>query len=71
MSALSAPSTSGRAITARNGGGNRTAGVLERAGAAAEPAARPSHLKKTGMIRMARMLTTLIIGFTAGPEVSL
>gem|GEM_PF-6761901 len=30
-----------------------------------------SYLKKTGIIRMARMLTTLIMGFTAGPAVSL
>ena len=31
----------------------------------------PYFLNSTGMMRMARMFTTLIIGFTAGPEVSL
>ena len=33
--------------------------------------AGPDQLNRMGMIRMARMLTTLIIGLTAGPAVSL
>lgn len=32
---------------------------------------RKSYAKRIGMIKMARMFTTLIIGFTAGPAVSL